>query len=370
MFTVIYKPTLECDLKCAYCYVGLRRPNITPVDIEKGLGVFKRILDNVSRLKNKNVNVLFHGGEPLLMGEDFYKKCSYISKEYECKFGLRIKKCMQTNMVNFDKAFLSTLYEQEYCLSTSLDGHKEAHDYFRRDEFGLGTYDRVLANIRLAKSIGLKINAVCCLNSKNIDDPEKVYDIFNREGVNVKFNYLVSEVDLPKAAIIEPEQYATFISNITDIWLKDSQSQIDIMPSSDMINTLVNGRSESCIHANDCQKHFVCVGPDGDIWPCGKAVGMSELCFGNVADNYNGILVEEMRTSGFGKSLGFPPECICCEYFNLCKGLCPYENYIEHGSFNNLSKWCRAYRLLWSSMEVFVRRYRLYDLTLRVSGGD
>ena len=67
--TVIMKPTNQCNLRCKYCYHadnGYDKEKMTDQVLEKAIAVtapfFKRVEYN------------WHGGEPLIMGLDFYER--------------------------------------------------------------------------------------------------------------------------------------------------------------------------------------------------------------------------------------------------------------------------------------------------------
>jgi len=360
LFTVIFKPTLECNQACGYCYVSLRKVNLKSPQQKKAISTFSLLLDNLKRIDDKNICIIFHGGEPLLMGIEFYESCALLVDEYESKYGLSIKKCVQSNLLNVPLDILSCLHEHSYEISTSLDGTELAHDYFRTDKKGAKTFKRVVKNIYRAKKMGFVINAICCVSNLNVTQPKEMYGIFESLQVNPKFNFLETEKEcLPFKARISPEQYADFVLRVTEIWLDDKASRIDVLPSSDMLSALVNGYSESCIHSKDCQRNFVCVGPKGDVWPCGKCIGIDQFYLGDLFEHDNGLVSYDRRRRTFGKGNGLPAECIECEYSILCNGLCPFDTYAEHKSFNRVNRWCRAYKIIWEGMKGFITSHNL-----------
>lgn len=364
MFTVIYKPTIKCNLACSYCYVGLRdTESLTQDSIIDEIDIFKLLLMNLKRINDPNICVIFHGGEPLLMGYLFYEECANLIKEYESEYGIYIKKCIQTNFTNVTTDFLKSLQLHGYEISTSLDGTKLAHDYFRITANGTETFDKVVKNIMLAKSMGFIINAICCVSQLNVNEAKEAYKTFNELEVNPKFNYLESETSgMPQEAMISPEQYADFVIKITNLWINDKDSKIDILPSSDMLSAVVNGYSESCIHADNCQRNFVCVGPDGDVWPCGKCIGITPFSLGNITNHENGVVSFKMRSKVYGQGVGSPIECTKCEHSTLCNGLCPFDSYAEHGHFDRVSKWCKGYKKIWGYMKEVADNYNLNSL--------
>lgn len=364
MLTIIYKPTLACDQSCKYCYVRLRDQTDLFPSPARAFETFSLLLDNLRRSNEKKVNIIFHGGEPLLLGTEYFEKCSSLIERY-AEYGIGIKKCIQSNLLHATSNQLQGLKQLGYEISTSIDGTQLAHDAFRIDKKGAGTFERVVRNIRLAQSIGLVINAICCVSSFNVSNPKAAYEFFEKLGVNPKFNYLEMETpNLPEGARITPEEYGRFVIDVTSRWLaRGNSSRIDVMPSSDMLGALISGFSECCFHATDCQRHFICVGPDGDVWPCGKCIGMQTFRLGNLADDRSPLLHQERQRRLFGKAVGIAPECTECEYSQLCRGLCPFDVFAEHGDFVHLTRWCRAYKILWPGMRQLIIEYKIDEIS-------
>lgn len=331
--------------------------------VEEAKKTFSKIVDLFPINGEKNYNFIFHGGEPTLLGDNFFSSCYENALEAESKKDIKIKRCIQTNLVNVPIKLLKKLKKMNYEISTSLDGTEYAHDTFRKDKNGNTTFKRVIDNVKRSQDIGFQVNAVCCVSKLNLTSVNEIYHFFNSMRINPKFNYLEFELNsLSNEMKITPKDYADFIIKMSNVWLIHSNSNIDIMPVSDMLSTLINKFSESCIHSKDCQKQFVCVGPYGDIWPCGKYYGIKEFYLGTINDKENGLLSYEIRRSMFGKNLNPPNSCKKCKYLNLCNGLCPYDLFAEHNSFKKTSKWCEAYKILWPFFENTVDQYQMKQL--------
>jgi uncharacterized protein len=333
--------------------------------IEKATTTFSNIIDLFPINNEKNYNFIFHGGEPTLLGINFFSTCYEKASEAESLKDINIKKCIQTNLYNVPIKLLKNLKKMNYEVSTSLDGTQNAHDTFRKDKNGNASFQRVVENVKRAQDIGFQVNAVCCVSKLNLYSVDEMYQFFNSMNISPKFNYLEFESNsLSREMKITPKEYAKFIINMSTVWLQDSDSNIDIMPISDMLSTLVNEFSESCIHSKDCQKQFVCIGPSGDVWPCGKCYGIKEFYLGKISEQKNGLLSYDMRRSKFGKSIDLPKTCKKCEHLKFCNGLCPYDLFAENNSFRIKSKWCAAYKLLWPYFENTAAQYQMKQLSV------
>lgn len=83
--TVLLKPTEECNIRCKYCYHADTKYTKGRMSIE----MFEEIIEKISRSYD-HITLTFHGGEPLLMGYDFYVKAFEIinkhRKDKECRY--------------------------------------------------------------------------------------------------------------------------------------------------------------------------------------------------------------------------------------------------------------------------------------------
>ena len=91
----------------------------------------------------------WQGGEPTLMGLDFYKRAVELQKKYGVT-GQEVGNSLQTNALLLDDAdWCRFLHENKFLVGISIDGPKELHDHYRLDLGGHGTWDRVMRAIDL-----------------------------------------------------------------------------------------------------------------------------------------------------------------------------------------------------------------------------
>lgn len=89
---IIIKPTNNCNFDCLYCYnAGASTSRVMSVEEAK------RIINKVyTASDDRTIRFIWHGGEPLLMGEDFYRNILEYTQEIESS-SRRIKHSIQTN---------------------------------------------------------------------------------------------------------------------------------------------------------------------------------------------------------------------------------------------------------------------------------
>ena len=76
---ILVMPTDACNMDCVYCFHTTHQSGIDFMSIE----TVKQILD-ITTPFYKRVNLIWHGGEPLLLGLDFYKEVVRLQKLASC----------------------------------------------------------------------------------------------------------------------------------------------------------------------------------------------------------------------------------------------------------------------------------------------
>jgi uncharacterized protein len=131
------------------------------------------------------VTIAWQGGEPTLMGLDFFRQMMAVVKKY-ARPGTTINHTIQTNGTKIDDAWCSFFRENNFLIGLSLDGPKEMHDAYRVDKRGEGTFDQVVKAAQTLKKNKVEFNILCTVHAANGDHPLQVYRFF-RDELGVDF---------------------------------------------------------------------------------------------------------------------------------------------------------------------------------------
>ena len=142
-FDIVVKVAERCNLACPHCYYFFKEFDgtgkaafITERTVEELPRFLRRSLDT---LNVQHFNVVFHGGEPLLLKKArFDDLCQRLRAGLEGHAGLSLG--MQTNGVLIDNEWIEIFAKHDVRVGVSIDGPPELHDLRRPDKRGKGSY--------------------------------------------------------------------------------------------------------------------------------------------------------------------------------------------------------------------------------------
>jgi len=196
-FTLLIKPSgSDCNVDCKYCFYKTRAPEIGQGRQRMSDEVLEKLVKDYMELRFGLAGFAWQGGEPTLMGLEFYKKAVELQKKYGVT-GQEVGNSLQTNAILLDEKWCRFLHENKFLVGISIDGPKRFHDFYRPDHSGRGTWDRVMRAIENCKKYNVEFNTLTLLNTKNADHPDEVFDFLI--GLDVKFLQFIPCVEVPAA---------------------------------------------------------------------------------------------------------------------------------------------------------------------------
>src|SRR5450755_4018065 len=155
-FHVMAKPTgAVCNLDCEYCFF-LSKEMLYPgsrfrMAQELQENYIRQLLEAHQRAPE--VIVAWQGGEPTIMGLDFFRRSIELQQKY-ARPGQRILNTLQTNGTLLDDEWGAFLKQHEFLVGISIDGPREIHDTYRVSKGGKPTFDRVIRGLDVLKAHG------------------------------------------------------------------------------------------------------------------------------------------------------------------------------------------------------------------------
>jgi len=290
----------------------------------------------------------FQGGEPTLAGPAFFESVVEFQKHYG-RNGQTVSNSMQTNGMLLDDAWCRIFKETEWLIGISLDGGEQAHDLYRMNKAGAGTWRKVMRGIECLKKNGVEFNALCVLSQANVGQPRELYRFFRSLGIEHIQYIPLSEFDglgQPLPFTITPEQYGKFLCETFDLWWPDRR-RVRIRYFDNIAEALAGQKPGTCTMHETCDSYVV-VEYNGDVYPCDFFVEEGWK-LGNVNDDSWSEIARRQRRYQFAATKTIPhAECQVCEYQSICHGGCPKHRHDQRGQFSDLDYFCSAYKMIFA----------------------
>ena len=341
---VLAKPAgAACNLNCSYCYF-LNKERLYP---GSRFRMSDELLENyISQLiashRSDKVAVAWQGGEPTLMGIDFYRRAIALQEKYR-RPGMIFENTMQTNGTRLNDEWGEFFRENDFLIGISIDGPGELHDAHRVDKRGRPTFDRVMGGLRLLQKHGVEYNVLVTVNRINADHPLEVYR-FLRDEVKTSWIQFIPAIErLKDGAVslyqegttvsdrtVEPEQWGNFLMAIFDEWVRHDVGMIFVQTFEAAVrNWLGPGSSGMCVFDPICG-HGLALEHNGDLYACDHFVEPGYL-LGNILQKQMIDLVGSGQQRKFGRDKldTLPSFCRECDVRFACHGECPKNRFLN-----------------------------------------
>jgi len=339
---VLAKPTgAVCNLQCSYCFF-LNKERLYPGSrfrmSDEVLETYIRQL--IESHQNQRVTVSWQGGEPTLMGIDFFKKAIIFQEKYR-KPGMIFENILQTNGTLLNDEWCEFFRKHDFLVGISIDGPQHLHDLHRLDKQGKPTFDRVMRGLRLLQKHGVDYNILTTVNRVNADHPLEVYR-FLRDEAKTSWMQFIPAIERLKDGVVtmyqegttvsersvQPRQFGDFLNTIFDEWVRHDVGKVFVQTFEAAVrNWLGLPSSGMCVFDATCG-HGLALEHNGDLYACDHFVE-PEYFLGNIQQSHMLELVasEAQRTFGRNKLEGLPHSCRECEVWFACKGECPKNRF-------------------------------------------
>jgi uncharacterized protein len=332
-FHLIIKPIGSvCNLNCTYCYYRSKKELFPDT---KNFVMDERLLEELIEQtilgqESQTINFTWQGGEPTLLGIDFFQKIIKIQQKYAGT--KKISNDLQTNGTFLDDDWCQFLHDHSFLVGLSIDGPPELHDLYRRDHRGDATCDRVVQAAELMQKYQVEFNTLTVLNQKNAKHPEAVYR-FLKDRVGSKYMQFIPCVERNANEVtewsVDPIDYGNFLCQLFDRWLSQDLHRVFIMNFEATLNLLVGRASPLCFFSNCCGKSLA-VEHDGSLFSCDHFV-LPSYKLGNIKEKPLSILASlpSQECFGLNKLNSLSTECRRCKYLTLCYGECPKNRFLD-----------------------------------------
>jgi len=339
---ILYVPTMNCNMKCRYCYLG---ENTNELKSDKGY--LETLEFAVNKFREADVipfNISLHGGEVTTLAPDNFRDIvEYISNYYKAngqmlsENGFKTNKPhIKTNLFNIEK-HIDAIREFDVSISGSLDLPFSLHDKYRITKGGKGTLETILKNVSLLAELPNRKKVSATIFQEHFEHLDEIVNDIKWLAENTclnmnDFNFMIGfepqlESEVKLTALPEENQVALY------------QRMHKEFSGTDLEEGLNNAwfaefTPAYCTNCDNCGEKFFLLEKNGDIYSCVRGQGNPDFYYGNIYTDTVEEILKTAKTKIFlaHNRQGISEECISCEHLHLCKTGCPFVKNVYSSS--------------------------------------
>ncbi len=356
-FHVMAKPTgAICNLDCEYCFF-LSKEMLYPgsrfrMAAELQETYIRQLL--AAHARAPEVIVAWQGGEPTMMGLDFFRRSIELERAY-ARPGQRVLNTIQTNGTLLDDEWGAFLRENDFLVGISIDGPRPLHDAYRVDKGGKPTFDRVIGGLEVLKRHDVDWNVLTTIHAANGDHGRAVYS-FLRDDLGATFIQFIPIVervtaaelpiadngwgerahgrplytqdgDLVTSRSVGPVQYGRFLIEVFEEWVRRDIGHVYVQMFDTALAAFHGEPGGMCVHAETCGTQLA-LEHNGDLYSCDHYVEPGYL-LGNIGERalLDLIVLPQQREFGQAKRDTLTRYCLDCDVRFACNGGCPKDRF-------------------------------------------
>ncbi len=385
-FHIMTKPIGPiCNLDCKYCYY-LEKEHLYPP--RHSFRMTDETLENYIRQylaaqPTQEIEFAWQGGEPTLMGLDFFKRMVELQQKY-CPPGKRVTTSLQTNGTLLNDEWCEFFKKHDFLVGISIDGPPDLHDRYRVDKGGKPSFDQVMRGVKYLQAHEVRYNTLTVVHRYTGKRPLDVYR-FLRDEVKTEFMQFIPIVErvgegegllwlAPPPAIgedasvekgppvqpwsVEPRDYGDFLSAVFDEWVRSDVGKVFVQLFEVHLGIWMGMGASLCVFGETCGSALA-MEHNGDLYSCDHYV-YPEYLLGNINETPLIDLVNLPAQKKFGddKRDALPKYCRECDVRFACNGECPkHRFYTTPDGEPGLNYLCAGYKRYFKHIDPYMRAF-------------
>jgi uncharacterized protein len=375
-FNIMLKPVGPvCNLDCTYCYY-LEKKNLYPDNTLFRLSdelLEKFIREYIESQQVPVVTFVWQGGEPSILGVDYYRKAVELQKKYAN--GKTIENSFQTNGTFLTEEFCQFFKENNFLLGISIDGPQHLHDHYRKDNQGRPTWAKVMKGIEMLRKHGVEFNTLSVVNRKTSKEPLAVYNFLKDigstfmqfipiverkatitpdDGITLVPHSYTGEARVTEWSVL-PEDYGQFLITIFNQWVRTDVGRYYVQMFDVTLANWAGAMPGLCVFSESCGTAAV-MEHNGDVFCCDHYV-YDDYFLGNMHDTPLNEMMGSTRQALFGqeKKTRLTAHCRSCSVRFACHGDCPKHRFTSSPQGEpGLSYLCESYKMFFTHVKPYM----------------
>ncbi len=362
--TVILKPTCACNADCEYC--------ASPPDGEGAwtFDDFRLFFNRLAPHLAERVVLLWHGGEPMLLGPDFYRRCF----DHATRAKSEIRFSIQTNLLLYDSRRWRDVFADIMAgsISTSFDPGSTLRT-LKGDPVAYRT--RFLRSLDAVLGDGFRPLVIGTYGEEDVPLAQAMYDLSLSHGsraFDLRFNY---RYPAGRAAgegeAISPGTYGAMLIGLYERWVREVP-RFSLTPLDLMVKRVAGLEDGRCPWTRQCGGRFLSIEPNGNVHNCAEFADLGDpgYRFGNLrAESVPELLASEAAVQARRRRIEIPCECVACRHFAECEAGCMRDAVLFGHGADGRFHYCAAWKLVFDRIKESILSGEADDLISRL-GGD
>lgn len=345
--SMLIKPSSSsCNLQCSYCFYhstsNKRKESNKGFMNEKTL---QAVVDKAFDCEPDSITFVFQGGEPTIIGLDFYKKfVDYVNRKNENK--IQVQYNIQTNGVLINPEWCEFLKKYSFVVGVSLDGLEEIHNKYRLGNSG--NFEKICEVIDLLNAHKIKTTVLTVVTPEISSKVEEVYNFYKEKNyTNLHFMPCIEDFNDTEgeSVALSSKEFEGFLIKLFDMWYEDylKFKFVHIRFFDNVVKMLNCYQPMMCGMQGKCSIQYV-IEADGSVYTCDYYC-LDEFQIGNInTDSLPEIFESENARKFIADSVELSENCKNCEVFPLCKGGCRRMRQTDINGTLGANKFCDAYK--------------------------
>jgi uncharacterized protein len=359
---VMAKPfSSVCNLDCTYCYY-LSKGSLLQSDTKWHMTdevLESYIRQNIESQNFPEIVFSWQGGEPSMLGLDFFRKVVEIEANY-AKPHMKIRNDLQTNGTLLNEEWMEFLKENDWLVGLSIDGPACMHDLYRVHKDGSDTHAQVMKTLKLLHKYDVGFNTLTAVTNDNARHPIAVYKFLRDIAGSTRMQFIpivepsgfentsprqrnadsMPVIGSPQSRpgrkgsvvadwSVDPDDYGNFLCRIFDEWYKHDIGRTWIYSFESLVYSALGKDSPLCVFRPSCG-FALAMEHDGDVFSCDHFV-YPEYRLGNIQESHLSLLVNSLPQIEFGRNkyTRLTRTCLECGFLERCFGECPKNRFVR-----------------------------------------
>ncbi len=346
MKTVIFKAIETCNSNCIYCDV-IRRGATSSMPQHILETVFKRLNVYLLEFPKEEILFIWHGGEPCLLGVDYFKKALEFQQKHCPETKGRIKHEIQTNLTAISQELIDVFKEMGITtIGTSFEPiHGMRGPGKNRDSVA---YNRnFFKGVNLLEKNDISWGVIYVVNKRSMGRAKELF--YFLENLNLGHGTCYNVVKIfdqdEHNLAISVDEYVDWLGEVFTEWYPNRERYPSVMPFTSIMATLEGkGMVLGCEDSGSCAYGWLYVGPTGKLSHCGRAGDYDMLNYGNIEEkSITEILNDPQReVLAHRNEALINTYCKDCRFWRICHGGCPLDAYMTNRDFHTRYPMCGA----------------------------